>query len=277
MPKHHITVLLSLAALAAAVEVEPAKLATADAAPLDPGTWELALGASWTVADRLRDATGASQDRGGSMDERGLTMGLTYGIIDNLDAGVGVGWSRIEDTASTPDAGSGPTDVECGAKWRLWQTDNGESAWAIALLPGFTAPLGRGQDAETEIPTASRFWTAQLALAGSGNLGIISLNADTGYAHACGSESSREGYIGTLAASVAIGVMVTESIQPEVNLSWAKDRVEEGDAPWAVLVTVGTQIGLPFGRLGLGVQRVIDGAAVDVGTACIAELALSFE
>lgn len=269
--------LLTAVALAAAVEVEPAKLATADAAPLDPGATELAFGASWATADRVLDAEGRSQDRGGKLSERGFSLGVTYGLVDGLDAGIGLGWTQVSDTASDPDTGSGLTDLELGAKWRFWQTEGGDNAWALALLPGITAPLGRGQDPETDISTASRFWTAGLTLAGSGNLGIIALNADVGYTHAYGNEESREGYVGTLAANAAIGVQISEFIQPEIDLSWARDRVEEGDAPWSLAVTAGAQFALPFGRLGLGVQRVIDGADADETTSFLADLAISFE
>ena len=269
--------LLTAAALAAAVDVEPAKLATADAAPLDPGATELALGASWIIADRVLDPEGRSQDRGGKLTERGFGIGITRGLIDGLDAGIGLGWTQVRDTAADPDTGSGPTDLELGAKWRFWQTEAGDNAWGLALLPGITAPLGRGQDPATGIPTASRFWTAGLTLAGSGNIGIVALNADVGYVHAYGSADIREGYLGTLAANAAIGVQISEWIQPEIDVSWARDRVEEGDAPWSLAVTAGAQIALPFGRLGLGVQRVVDGADADQATSCIADLAISFE
>ena len=271
------TLLLTAAALAAALDVEPAKLATADAAPLDPGVIELALGGSWTVADTALDANGHPQDRGGKHTERGLGFGVTYGLVDGLDAGMGIGCLWGEDTASDPAQCSGVTDLGFGAKWRCWQREDGDSAWAVAVLPGITAPLGRGQDAEDEIPTASRFWTAGLTLAGSGNIGIVALNADVGYAHAYGDADDRAGYLGTLAANTAIGVQLSEWIQPEIDLSWTRDRVEEGDAPWSLVVTVGAQFALPFGRLGLGAQRVVDGADVDETTSFIADLAISFE
>lgn len=269
--------LLTGVVLAAAVDTEPAKLATADAAPLDPGAMELACGASWSIADRVLDAEGCLHDRGGRLTERGFGLGISYGLIKGLDAGIGLGWTWVRDTASDPDAGAGLTDLELGAKWRFWQTEGGDNAWALALLPGVTVPLGRGQDPATGIPTASRFWTAGLTLAGSGNLGIVALNADAGYAHAYGNEERRGGYVGTLAANAAIGVQVSECLQPEIDLSLVRDRVEEGDAPWALAVTVGAQLALPFGRLGFGAQRVVDGADADEVTAFIADLAISFE
>jgi hypothetical protein len=267
--------ILSLAAMGVTADIEPAKVATADAAPLDPGACELALSTSWTTADRNRDAEGASQDRGGKLTERSVGVGVTYGIVEDFDASIGLGWAAIDDKASNPASGVGATDLELGGKWRFWRID-GENAWATALLPVVTAPMGRGQDATKEIPTASRFWTAGLTLVASGNLGIIAVNADLGYAHAFGSADSRDGYAGTMVADAALGVQITDIIQPEIELNWSRDRVENGRAPWVLAVTAGTQIGLEFGRLGIGMQRVVAGANTDETTSLLADLAISF-
>ncbi|MBN8525151.1 MAG: hypothetical protein J0M02_07440 [Planctomycetes bacterium] len=270
-----MSLILTAAALTA-VDVEPAKLATADAAPLDPGAWELALGGTWTTAGRGLDDAGSAQDRGGRLREAGMGIGLTHGLVDGLDAGFAIGWSRIADDASEPDHGSGSSDLELGAKWRCCQSASDDGAWAVALLPALIVPLGRGQDAAAEIPTASRCWSAGLAAAASGSCGILACNADIGYCHAIGSEQDRDGYIGSIAADAALGLQVTDILQPEIELNWARDRVEDGTAPWSLAVTAGVQIGLPIGRLGVGAQRVVDGAAVDVSTTAIADLAIAF-
>lgn len=269
--------LLTAAAITAAMEVEPAKLATADAAPLDPGAIEVALGATWTVAGRALDADGRSQERAGELIEAGAGVGITYGLVEGVDAGIGLGWTRVSDEAGDPDDGAGLTDLELALKWRVWQGAGGDGVWAWALLPAVTVPMGHGQDHDTEIPTASRCWTASLALAASGNVGGLALNADLGYAQALGSEGDREGYLGTYAADAAIGFQLSEAVQPEIDLSWTCDRVEEGGMPWLVAVTAGVQLGLPIGRLGLGLQRVVDGAGVDETGALIADLAIAFE
>ncbi len=269
-------VLLLATSLLAAVEVEPAKLMTADASPVDPGSSELAIGGTWTMAERHLDAAGRAQDRSGDLRERGMGIGFTYGIVEDLDAGIGIGWMRVEDAATDPGYGSGPTDLEFAGKWRFWRYAEGDAVWAAALLPAITAPLGRSQDPESVIPTACRFWTAGLTVAGSGSIGIVALNADAGYVHACGGKADREGYRGTLAAHAAIGVQLADWIQPEVELSWDCDRLETDDLPWSMAVTVGAQLSLPFGRLGLGLQRVVDGVEVDEASSGIADLAIGF-
>lgn len=265
------TLVLGLSAL----EVEAAKLATADASPLDPGTYEVALGASWTRAGTSFDGDGHGYGRGGDLTELGGSVGLTVGLIDGLDAGVGIGWTRIEDDAADPSSGSGPTDLELGAKWRFWACEDDDAAWALALLPAVTVPLGRGQDPDADIPTASRCWTVGLALAGSGNIGALAVNADIGYTRALGGDGDREGYAGTLAADAAVGWQIADGVQPEIDVSWARDHVDEGTSPWALALTAGVQLGLPIGRLGLGVQRTVAGVEVDRSTSVLADLAIA--
>lgn len=269
--------LLASAALAATADIEAAKLATADAAPLDPGAVELAVGASWAVADASYGRHGCLHDRGGTQRVTGVGIGATVGLLDGLDAGVGIGWTWIEDEACDPGSGSGPTDLELGAKWRCWSQEGDDAAWAIALLPGVTTPLGDGQDPDREIPTASRCWTAGLCVAGSGSIGTVAINADLGYVHALGDGQERDGYVGTCAANAAIGVQMSAGLQPELDLSWAGDVVEDGTAPWSLALTAGAQIALPFGRLGLGAQRVLDGSDTDRATVLIADLAIACE
>lgn len=271
------TLLATSIAIAAAVDVEPAKLATADAMPLDPGAMEVALGLGWSRAASVYDQHGDAQDRGGDLTRRGLTMGFNAGLYKDLDAGVSIGWSRIRDDAADPSSGSGPTDLGLGAKWRIWQRDTGESSWATALLPSVAVPMGRGQDAGDDIPTASRFWTAGLAAACSGHIGRLALNADVGFVCACGSDEDRAGYRGNTTADVAVGYQMTATIQPELDLSWSRDRVEEGTAPRSLTLTAGAEIGLAHGRLGLGVQRVIDGVQTDRSTTLLAALTIPLQ
>lgn len=261
--RHCSFLILSLAALPLlAVEVEPAKLATADAAPVDPGSLEVALSGGVTTASRV---FGDDSDRGGRLREVGLGLGLTYGVAENLDAAVGLGVTRVDDTASVPDHGQGLTDLELGAKWAFAAWEAGEDRnVALALLPAVILPLGRNHDDEESLPTASRAFAAGLAVAASGQVEAWSLNADVGQTRFIGSEEDRGGTTGTTAADAAVGYRISETLQPEVNLSWARDQVDEGEAPWAMTVTVGSQVFVGDYRLGLGVQQIVaasDGSA----------------
>ncbi len=253
-------VLLSLTTLLTAVEVEPAKLATADAAPVDPGALEIAFGLTHTQARTLFDADRLRQDRGSVGRETALGLGLTYGVMENLDVGVGLGVARVQESDGDPDHGAGLQDVDLGAKWAFWSHGEGDRSCAVALLPGITIPTGTRDDTPDTIPTGSRAWAVGLTLATSGQVGPWSLNADIGQSQYQGSEEDREGTRGSTAANGAIGLAVTPWLQPEVDLSWSQDQVEEGDAPWAVTLTAGAQVTLESGRLSLGLAQVIAGA-----------------
>lgn len=265
-----------LCSIAAAVEVEAAKIATADAAPVDPGTWEVALGGGLARATRAFDADGERVDRGGSLTQGGASLGLTYGLREGLDAGLAIGWDRIHDhaagAAGEPERGNGVTDLALGAKWRYATWGDEDAGLAGALLPSLTLPLGRDHDDSRSIATASRCWTAGLAAAFSSSLGRWAGNADAGYVQAVGPD--RDGYRGTLTADAAIGYQIDERIQPEAELSWTRDRMADGDAPWRLTGTLGVQIGLAIGRLGLGVQRDLAGRSTDLATAAVADLAI---
>jgi hypothetical protein len=153
----------------------------------------------------------------------------------------------------------------------------GTRAVALALLPSLSLPLGRHLDADDAIPTASRRATIGLALAASGHVGRVALNGDAGYTHALGSRDDREGYRGTLAVDAALGFQATGALQPALELGWARDRVEDGPSPWALTLTAGLQYALPAGRLGLGVQRVVDGALVDITTVLLVGFAITID
>lgn len=265
-----------LAASAAAVEVEPAKLATADAMPIAQGTWELALSAAWVTAERALDAQGSAIDRGGRRVTSGLGIGLTYGVAEGVDAGIGIGYGAVRDEAADPDHGAGVTDLGLGAKWRCWSGHAADAAVAVALLPGLTVPMGQQEDTDRRIPIASRYATTGLTLAVSGNLGRVALGADAGYIQAWGSEGDRAGYVGTGSVHAALGFQATAWLQPEVEGAWSRDRVDAGNTPWSLTATAGAQIGLPWGRLGIGVQRVVAGAWVDQNTSLIAMTTLAF-
>lgn len=266
-----------LCSIATAVEVEAAKIATADAAPLDPGAWEIALGGGLARSTRAFDADGERVERGGSLTQAGVSLGLTYGLREDLDAGLGIGWDRIHDhaagAAGGPDHGSGFTDLTLGAKWRYATWGGEDAGLAGALLPSLTLPLGRDHDDSRSIATASRCWTAGLAAAFSGNVERWAFNTDAGYVQAFGPD--RDGYRGTLTADAAIGYQIDARLQPEAELSWTRDRVADGDAPWRLTGTLGVQIGLEIGRLGLGVQRDLAGRSTDLATAAVADLAIS--
>ena len=258
--------LLSLSLALAASDVEPTKLATADVSPLDPGTIQLSVGLSSSRATAAFDQQGDTSNRGGTLRNREVDFGFDIGAGHDVELNFALGWLRTDDAAADPDFGRGPVDASVGAKWAIHTWENGDDAIGVGILPAVTIPLGRNQDPASQIPTASRTWTAGGVACTSGNFGSLSFNADAGYTHALGSEDEREGFRGAYVADVALGVVVQPWLQPEVNVSWSHDRVDEGPAAWSVIVTAGVECPFDWGRLSGGVARVVDGALVDQET-----------
>lgn len=274
MPRHLLP-LLACTCLAA-IEVEPTKLVCQDASPMDPGTGEIAVGGSHHRATAAFDDAGGRLDRGGLAITRELNASLTYGLVEDIDAGAALAWWRVSDQAADPDRGQGLTDLALNAKWRCAAWTGDDATAALAFIPTVVAPFGRSHDNTDDLPTASRHWTAGLALAGCGNWGRLAWNADVGWNQALGDAETREGYCGTFYADAALGWQLTDWFQPEVDLGWLRDRMDEGDAARAVLGTLGCQCTFAWGRFAGGVQRVLAGRNTDATTSFLATLTLGF-
>jgi len=261
-------ILLLLPALAVAVEVEAAKLATPDAMPLDPGSVELALGLSWARSRDVYDDAGDRQDRGGTLAERTFEAGATLGIREGLDAGITLGWAHIRDDAADPDSGTGPTDITLGAKWQFFANETA----AVALLPELSIPVGDGRP-EDEISTGSEEWGIGLTVAATVAIERLALGAAIGRGWILDDGDER----GAWAIDIAAGWQLSEAIQPEIELHHARD-VDTGDAPEArqTSVTLGMQLSGSAGRLGLGIDRVIAGQNAERATTLLVQAVTAF-
>ncbi|MFM2092558.1 MAG: hypothetical protein RLZZ127_3047 [Planctomycetota bacterium] len=254
------------------VDVEPAKLTVADAAILDPGRWELELGATWRRSADTFDDTGSREDRDGVRRELAASLGVSYGLAADLDASLEVGYARIRDKTLTPSSGNGITDAELGLRWRFWSGGDAAAAAALALIPTIGIPLG--SDDSDDLPTASTVWTPGLMLAASGHHGLWSGNADLGWSQPIGSEEDRGGVVGTVVADVAVGYVVEAGVQPELGISWSMDEVESGDAPWSLAVSAGAQVAMEQGRFAVGLQQVVAGTLTDAATVILLDVVI---
>jgi hypothetical protein len=244
-----------LPALALAVDVEAAKLATPDAMPVDPGSFEVALGLEWGRSRSAYDANGDLQDRGGSLIEREFALGFTAGLVENLDAGITVGYARTTDGAADPDHGSGPTDVALGAKWRFLHAEN----VALALIPEISLPVGDGKP-EEEISSGSNLWGAGLTLAATASFDRLAIGAALSRGWVTGKDQDRGDARGSIGADLALGWQATEMVQPEIELHYARD-LNAGDTEdaWVLTTTAGVLVSTDYGRFGAGVDQAIAG------------------
>lgn len=258
--------------LAGAVEAEAAKLATADAMPIDPGAFEIGLGLGWSRSRSGFDQNGNLVDRGGTLIGREYVASLAYGLIENLDAGITVGWAGITDGAADPGHGSGPTDLILGAKWRFLERKGA----ALALIPELSLPVGDGRPAD-EICTGSNLWSAALTLAATASFDRLALGAAISRSWVTGEDKDRGDARGGLAADLAVGWQVTEAIQPEIELHYARDLYtgDTADA-WILTATVGVLVGTDYGRFGLGLDQALAGAEAERSTTVLAQWVIGF-
>ena len=112
----------SLCVAALSVMVLPAwALDTDDAGTVAKAGWELEV-----TADFARD-----KEAGVTSKERATGLGLTYGLTDNLDLGVGLGHVDGE-------GADGLGDAEIGLKWRFYEKDG----LSFAIAPSLSLPTG---------------------------------------------------------------------------------------------------------------------------------------
>lgn len=265
-------ILLALGGPLAAVEVEAAKLATADAQPVSPGSWEVALGASWTRCRDAYDNSGQLQDRGGDASEGNVEVGLTLGLLAGLDAGFTAGYSRITDDSADPDSGNGLTDVGLGVKWRFLDDEH----CALALLPEFSIPVGDGHS-EDRISTGSDLWGAGLSLVSSIPLEPWSVGASIGHSWVFGSAEDRGDARGEFHVDAALGYQATDMVQPELEVHYLQclNANETPDA-WTLAATVGVLVSTSHGRFGLGLDQVVLGENADQCTTLLLQWVKGF-
>ena len=256
------TALGSTPDVAEAPEREHAKLNTEDASPVDPGHFEFELAYSFTQAGRQFDNRWDTTRRRYTR-EHAFELGLTYGLVENLDIGLGMGYADLYDRDSDPRDGGGLTDLTLGAKWRFYH--NERLKLEVAYLPGVTIPAGNRSDGN-RIGPSQEFWSFDQRISVSKDfLKRWTMNADFGFSLPFG-EKRREAR-GTFDANAAVGYQLLDWIQPEVEVNYAHDTVRAEPDADVIAVTVG--VILPIAehwRIDAGVQQVVSARNADKST-----------
>ncbi|MFO8007705.1 MAG: transporter [Candidatus Brocadiia bacterium] len=253
------------------VECEHAKVNTEDATPVDPGEWEVELAYGLTQADRAFGDHWSRTGRG-LLREEEFGLGVTYGLVENLDVGFGVGYLDIYDRDDSALVGRGFTDLELGAKWRFYHDE--ARHLEIAYTPAVVLPTGRRAD-DDRIGITDDYASVFNGLALSKDWGDgWTSNFDLGFNWPVGED--RHDCRGTLGANAALGWQVTEWLQPEVELNYEHDFAHGDDAD-LISATAGAIVCVSDSvRLDLGVQRSLFGRNADYGTAVSAALVFGF-
>jgi hypothetical protein len=275
--RHRACLLLALlpAMALAADPPELAKAATEDAGTVEAGDWEFAAGAATTWSDRGWDAEGTSADRGGTARGNSVELGLKYGLIDNLDVGVAVGWARESDQAAAeagdPESGSGLTDIDMGLKWRFLAQD--EDRFSMALTAGAAAPMGRGIH-ENEIAVASEDWSLRGGVVATGWVDRIAYSTALELVRPLGEAADETRY--ELAWDAAVGIQVLPWLQPEIELHYQTAKAVEGDDTSVWSGTIGLLAPLESCRLAVAWTRGLAGRSADQGDEIAASYTTSF-
>jgi len=267
--------ILAAGAVWSADQPELAKVATEDAGTVDPGALELAVGIDHAWTSKFWDADGISADRGGRARQTGLGVGLKYGVVESLDIGVGMGWSRITDQAAAeagePDSGSGLADVDLGLKWRFFQGE--DDRLACALTAGAIAPMGRGT-AEDVMPVASEDWALRGGLVATGWIDRLAWSTAIEFVRPLGEAADETRY--EFAWDAAVGWQVAPWLQPEIELHYQSAKAVEGDDSSVWSGTVGLLAPLESGRIAVGWTRDLAGHSADQSDQVAASYTVTF-
>lgn len=250
--------------------IEHGKINTADASPVDPGHFEIEPSFSATSSKRYWDNSGNSHGRG-LYREHNLGLSATAGVVDNLDVNISTGYSWLKDNENDfddyeellgPFRGDDFTDLEVSGRYRFYKND--EQHLEIAYIAGMTIPTGSNSDRD-EIGTSQEFWSFNQTLVMTKDWGRWTFNGDLGFALPIGNK--RENARGTWNADIAVGYQVLPWLQPEVELNYSQDLLENADNAQVLAVTAG--LVMPINetlRVNVGVQQGLWGENTDKAT-----------
>lgn len=236
---------------------EHGKINTSDASPVDAHATEaeLSYGPSWTLHGE------GDFDRAARGHSHALGLAVTYGIVENVDVSVEVGYATAYDSAYDggsgavgPAHGQGFTDSAAGIRWRFLTRPGLDLAWRSGLV----LPTG-AKATSTRVGLTQSFWSFENAVVASKDAGSLTANAELGYSLPFGSKRGDDR--GTLFANLAGGWQVLPWLQPELELNYERSY-EAGSEPGSRCLYVTGGVVVPFGagyRIIAGVQHAVWG------------------
>jgi hypothetical protein len=231
---------------------EHGKISTSDASPVGARATEVELsyGPSWNLhgeGDFDRSARGHSH---------ALGLAVTYGLVDDVDVSVEVGYGTAYDAAYDGGAGTagsahgqGLTDSAAGIRWRFLTRPGLDLAWKSGLV----LPTG-AKATSTKVGLTQSFWSFENAVVASKDFGPFTADAELGYSLPFGSKRGDDR--GTLFANLAGGWQVLPWLQPELELNYERSYEAGPEREVRCLYVTGGVVA-PFGagyRITAGVQ-----------------------
>lgn len=241
---------------------EVGKINCNDPYPLDPGTWEIAPGYSFTSVEGAYDDAGATSTVPFTRQHGWFTQ-VTYGVDDGIDVTMTLGDVHGRADGDDPNgfgipgplAGQGLGDTTLGARWQFYQSEDQTSA--AAVMSYLTIPTGPCAT-ETRFGLSQELWSLNPRLAVAKSWGRFVGIADVGVNVPLG--ANRFDARGGLSANLAAGYQIGDSLKPIVELNY--NSYYYGGAPASE--TLGVTGGLLFMlsdevTLNLGITRSIAG------------------
>jgi hypothetical protein len=269
-----------LQAASGEIAIEHGKINAADASPVDPGHFEMEPSFSFTHSKRACSASGHTHRRG-EFREQILGLSVTAGLMENADINLSGGYSWLKDNDNDFDGDgvlTGPfrgedfTDLKLSGRYRFYNDE--EHHLAAAYIAGVTIPAGSSPD-RNEIGTSQEFWSFNQTLVATKDWGQWTLNGDIGFALPIGSK--RVNARGTFNADLALGYQVFSWLQPELELNYCHDLLDNENDAQVLAVTVG--LVLPINdtlRVNVGVQQGIWAEYADKATTLMTAVKFSF-
>lgn len=250
---------------------EHGKINTPDASPVDPGHVEVESSYTYSHAKRFWDGSGSSRDRGRAR-EQVLGLAVTAGVVENFDIALGGSyvWLKDADNAPGPERGHDLGDIELSGRYRFFEGHDLE----LAYIGGLTLPTGSSSGSD-EIGTSQEFWSFNQTLAASKDWEKWTANAAVGYALPLGGK--RENARGTFNADMAVGYQILPWLQPEIELNYCHDYLENEEASEVLAATIG--LVMPINdelRINTGVQQGLWGQNADRATTLILAVKMAF-
>lgn len=255
----------------AVVRCEHSKLNTQDADPLGEGAWQLQFNFAYSRSTRQWDPSGKKEARGRAYEWSNQEV-LTYGVTDDLDLGIGVGYAGLGDNDSGLKSVQGVSDVAVSGKWRFFE--NQGAGIAFAYVPTLTVPVGEDSTAD-RLGTSQEYWSLDTRFAAVKDWSNRwSANADIGYMAAFG---ERGDYRGSFSANGAVGYRLLPWLQPEAEMNYSHDFVHDDRDSDLVAITVGADIPVSD-RICVraGGQRGIAGRNADRTTTILLSVDMNF-
>jgi hypothetical protein len=225
---------------------EHGKINTCDASPVGARATEVEVsyGPTWNL-----HGTG-DFDRSARGNQHGLGLAVTYGIVDDVDVSLEVGYATVYDSAyddggarpAGPAHGSGVTDSAAGIRWRF--LSNPGAGLDVAVRSGLVLPTG-AKASGSRVGLTQSYWSFENALVASKDWGHLTANAELGYSLPFGAKRGDER--GTLFANLAGGWQLRPWLQPELELNYGHDY-EASPTPATDLLCVTAGIVAPFGE-----------------------------